>query len=110
MAKALYDRVFRWIVNRINQLLAPMAAEMVGESEIGILDIFGFERFERNGFEQMCINVANEQLQYFFIEHVFLLEEEEHRKEGLGLLGVQFNDNKPLLVNTAEPPIEDPLK
>lgn len=99
MAKSLYDRVFRWIVNRVNQLLAPTAADMIGETEIGILDIFGFEKFEQNGFEQMCINVANEQLQYFFIEHIFLMEEEECKKEGVGLLGVQFSDNKPLLVS-----------
>ncbi len=102
MAKALYDRVFRWIVNRINQLLAPMAAETVGGCEIGILDIFGFERFEQNSFEQMCINVANEQLQYFFIEHVFLLEAEEYRREGIGLVGIQFSDNKPLLASMSE--------
>ena len=98
IAKALYDRIFRWLVNRINQLLAPTAAEMAGGSEIGILDIFGFEKFEMNSFEQMCINVANEQLQYFFTEHVFLLEEEEHKKEGLGSLDIHFTDNRPLLV------------
>ena len=66
LAKAIYDRMFRWIVNRVNQLLAPTADEMVDEEEIGILDIFGFENFERNSFEQLCINLANEQLQYFF--------------------------------------------
>lgn len=99
LAKALYDRIFRWVVNRINQLLAPTAADTVGSAEVGILDIFGFEKFERNSFEQMCINVANEQLQYFFIEHVFLLEEEEYRREGVASLGVQFRDNKALLVS-----------
>lgn len=99
LAKALYDRLFRWIVNWINQLLAPTAADMVGEKEIGILDIFGFERFERNSFEQMCINVANEQLQYFFTEHIFLLEREEYRKEGVHMTTVQFHNNQPLLVS-----------
>lgn len=99
LAKALYDRIFRWIVNRINQLLAPTATDMIGETVIGILDIFGFEKFEQNSFEQMCINVANEQLQHFFTEHVFLLEEEEYKKEGVEVLGVQFRDNKPLLVS-----------
>ena len=68
LAKAIYDRIFRWIVNRINQLLAPTAEEMEDEREIGILDIFGFEKFERNSFEQLCINLANEQLQFFFNE------------------------------------------
>ena len=68
LAKAVYDRIFRWIVNRINQLLAPTVEEMENETEIGILDIFGFEKFEENSFEQLCINLANEQLQYFFNE------------------------------------------
>ena len=68
LAKAIYDRIFRWIVNRINQLLAPTIEELEGEVEIGILDIFGFEKFEENNFEQLCINLANEQLQYFFNE------------------------------------------
>ena len=66
LAKAIYDRIFRWIVNRINRLLAPTIEDVVEEEEIGILDIFGFENFERNSFEQLCINLANEQLQYFF--------------------------------------------
>ena len=68
LAKAVYDRIFRWIVNRINQLLAPTIEEMEDETEIGILDIFGFEKFEANSFEQLCINLANEQLQFFFNE------------------------------------------
>lgn len=68
IAKAVYDRIFRWIVNRINQLLAPTVEEMEDETEIGILDIFGFEKFNENSFEQLCINLANEQLQYFFNE------------------------------------------
>jgi len=72
---------------------------MVGGTEIGILDIFGFEKFEWNGFEQMCINVANEQLQQFFIEHIFLLEEEEYKREGIDSLDIQFKDNKPVLVS-----------
>lgn len=98
LAKALYDRIFRWIVNRINQLLAPTAAQMVDEREIGILDIFGFEKFEENNFEQLCINMANEQLQFFFVEHVFLLEKEEYKKEGLTGLDINCSINKPLLV------------
>ena len=67
VAKVLYGRLFGWIVNKINQLLAP--AEMISpreQGEIGILDIFGFEHFEKNSFEQACINLANEQLQFFF--------------------------------------------
>ncbi len=98
IAKAIYDRLFRWIINKINQLLAPTATEMVGEREISILDIFGFEKFEKNSFEQMCINLANEQLHHFFTEHVFTLEKEEFKKESLGSLDINCHDNKPLLV------------
>ena len=83
LAKAIYDRIFRWIVNRINQLLAPTAEEMEDEREIGILDIFGFEKFERNSFEQLCINLTNEKLQQFFNHHMFVLEQEEYRKENI---------------------------
>ena len=80
LAKAIYDRIFRWIVNRINQLLTPTAEEMEDEREIGILDIFGFEKFERNSFEQLCINLANEQLQFFFNEvGLYTLSREEER-------------------------------
>ena len=67
IAKILYGRLFGWIVNKINQLLAP--TEVINpkeQGEIGILDIFGFEHFEKNSFEQACINLANEQLQFFF--------------------------------------------
>ena len=63
----LYGRLFGWIVNKINQLLAPAELITPGQQgEIGILDIFGFEHFEKNSFEQACINLANEQLQFFF--------------------------------------------
>lgn len=67
ISKILYGRLFGWIVNKINQLLAP--SEIISpreQGEIGILDIFGFEHFEKNSFEQACINLANEQLQFFF--------------------------------------------
>ena len=67
IAKVLYGRLFGWIVNKINQLLAPSEYITQGQQgEIGILDIFGFEHFEKNSFEQACINLANEQLQFFF--------------------------------------------
>jgi len=99
MAKALYDRVFRWIVSRINQLLAPTATQVVDEKEVGILDIFGFEKFKENSFEQLCINMANEQLQFFFVEHVFLLEMGEYQKEGVACSSnIECTVNKPLLV------------
>uniref|UniRef100_A0A8C1WTW0 Myosin motor domain-containing protein n=1 Tax=Cyprinus carpio TaxID=7962 RepID=A0A8C1WTW0_CYPCA len=66
IAKVAYGRVFGWIVSKINELLAPKVDCDVELNEIGILDIFGFENFAVNRFEQLCINLANEQLQYFF--------------------------------------------
>jgi len=67
VAKALYGRLFSWIVNRVNTLLVPRESfDPDKVQEIGILDIFGFEHFELNSFEQACINLANEQLQFFF--------------------------------------------
>ncbi|XP_069138328.1 myosin-IIIb-like isoform X1 [Argopecten irradians] len=96
MSKAIYGRLFGWIVNKVNQLLAPplMHAE---QREIGILDIFGFEHFEKNSFEQACINLANEQLQFFFNQHVFKLEQDEYTKEGIDWTEIKFVDNQPLL-------------
>ncbi|KAJ8304543.1 hypothetical protein KUTeg_018126 [Tegillarca granosa] len=96
-AKAIYGRMFGWIVNKINQLLAPRCVNLNKKSEIGILDIFGFEHFEKNSFEQACINLANEQLQFFFNQHVFKLEQEEYIKEGIDWNEIKFVDNQPLL-------------
>jgi myosin heavy subunit len=74
VAKILYGRLFGWIVNKVNQLLAPTHIVPHSEQrEIGILDIFGFEHFEKNSFEQACINLANEQLQYFFNHVIHLI-------------------------------------
>ncbi|XP_048250149.1 myosin-IIIb-like isoform X2 [Haliotis rufescens] len=98
MAKTLYGRLFGWIVNKINCLLAPEEDIPPDEvREIGILDIFGFEHFELNSFEQACINLANEQLQFFFNEHIFKMEQEEYIREGIDWKEIKFVDNKPLL-------------
>mmetsp|Transcript_22310 Transcript_22310/g.67062 ORF Transcript_22310/g.67062 Transcript_22310/m.67062 type:complete len:2536 (-) Transcript_22310:70-7677(-) len=95
-AKALYGGLFRWLVSKINAFLIP--AEEVGDSiEIGVLDIFGFENFEVNSFEQLCINVANEQLQYYFNQQIFSWELEDMVSEGLDPAKITFVDNKPLL-------------
>ncbi|KFZ64208.1 Myosin-IIIa, partial [Podiceps cristatus] len=77
MAKALYGRLFSWIVNRINTLLKPdkHLSENDEGLNIGILDIFGFENFKKNSFEQLCINIANEQIQFYFNQHVFAWEQ-----------------------------------
>ncbi|XP_052079957.1 myosin-IIIb-like isoform X6 [Mytilus californianus] len=100
MAKALYGRLFSWIVNRINSLLKPGSA-MDTDSEnnfiIGLLDIFGFENFPKNSFEQLCINIANEQIQYYFNQHIFAWEMAEYKSEGLEGIQVSFIDNHPLL-------------
>ncbi|RDD46335.1 Myosin-IIIa [Trichoplax sp. H2] len=96
MAKALYGRLFAWIVDRINNLLKP-DSHYDRLYNIGILDIFGFEKFDKNSFEQLCINIANEQIQYFFNRHIFSLEQEEYVTEGINLDTVSFKDNKPVL-------------
>jgi hypothetical protein len=81
MAKAIYQRLFLWIVKRVNG--AIKATVDVPVSFIGVLDIFGFERFSVNGFEQFCINYANEALQQQFNEFVFKVEQEEYEREGI---------------------------
>ncbi|KAI6649456.1 Unconventional myosin-XVI [Oopsacas minuta] len=97
LAKALYQRLFGWIVNSINHLLSPIQQLDNNPMKIGILDIFGFENFERNGFEQMCINLANEQLQYYFNEHVFEYEKNECQKEGVSTAAIKYTSNRPIL-------------
>ncbi|XP_071794491.1 myosin-IIIb-like isoform X2 [Asterias amurensis] len=98
VAKTLYGRLFSWIVNKVNQLLAPeLSLNPSDTTEIGILDIFGFEQFQTNSFEQLCINLANEQLQYFFNQHIFLLEQEEYKAEGIDWSYVAFVNNQSLL-------------
>lgn len=64
---------------------------------IGILDIFGFENFTKNSFEQLCINVANEQIQYYFNQHIFTWEQQEYMAEGVPVDLVEFSDNRPVL-------------
>ncbi|KAK2499287.1 hypothetical protein MC885_018189 [Smutsia gigantea] len=83
MAKSLYSALFDWIVLRINHALLNKKdmEEAVSCLSIGVLDIFGFEDFERNSFEQFCINYANEQLQYYFNQHIFKLEQLHHPEQ-----------------------------
>ncbi|OXB84654.1 UNVERIFIED_CONTAM: hypothetical protein H355_001131 [Colinus virginianus] len=99
MAKALYGRLFSWIVNRINTLLKP-DKHLSGSDDglnIGILDIFGFENFKKNSFEQLCINIANEQIQFYFNQHVFAWEQNEYLYEGVDARVIEYEDNRPLL-------------
>ncbi|XP_061661821.1 myosin-IIIa [Syngnathoides biaculeatus] len=94
--KALYGRLFSWIVNRINALLRPDGEDDKGLN-IGILDIFGFENFKRNSFEQLCINIANEQIQFYFNQHIFAWEQDEYLNEDVDARVIEYEDNRPLL-------------
>ncbi|KAM5339357.1 myosin-IIIa [Glossophaga mutica] len=99
MAKTLYGRLFSWIVNRINSLLKHDTSSSGNGDElsIGILDIFGFENFKKNSFEQLCINIANEQIQYYFNQHVFAWEQNEYVNEDIDARVIEYEDNRPLL-------------
>ncbi|XP_042542135.1 myosin-IIIa [Dipodomys spectabilis] len=99
MAKTLYGRLFSWIVNCINSLLKHdiFPSKNDDELSIGILDIFGFEHFKRNSFEQLCINIANEQIQYYFNQHVFAWEQNEYLNEDVDARVIEYEDNRPLL-------------
>uniref|UniRef100_A0A669BZN4 non-specific serine/threonine protein kinase n=1 Tax=Oreochromis niloticus TaxID=8128 RepID=A0A669BZN4_ORENI len=97
MGKALYSRLFSWIVNRINALLAKNCTSDDKGLNIGILDIFGFENFKKNSFEQLCINIANEQIQFYFNQHIFAWEQDEYLNEEVDARMIEYEDNRPLL-------------
>lgn len=98
LAKSLYSHLFKWIVAQINKLLAPDAENSPSPGyEVGILDIYGFENFKSNGFEQLCINLTNEQLQFYFNQRIFKWELEEYSKEGIKKNNISFQDNQPVL-------------
>ncbi|XP_008304915.1 myosin-11-like, partial [Stegastes partitus] len=81
LAKAMYERLFRWILARVNKTLDKSKRQ--SSSFLGILDIAGFEIFEDNSFEQLCINYTNERLQQLFNHTMFILEQEEYKREGI---------------------------
>ncbi|KAM7538685.1 hypothetical protein Aperf_G00000048463 [Anoplocephala perfoliata] len=97
LAKLTYQLLFKWIVVRCNEALDAHSGHQLEENSIGILDIYGFEVMEVNGFEQFCINFANEKLQQRFIKNVFELEQEEYSREGLEWNFVEYYDNKPCI-------------
>ena len=88
IAKACYERMFKWLVHRINRSLDRTKRQ--GASFIGILDIAGFEIFELNSFEQLCINYTNEKLQQLFNHTMFVLEQEEYQREGIEWKFIDF--------------------
>ena len=96
LCKAIYSAVFDWLVHTCNVAM-KMADATVETDFIGMLDIFGFEIFKKNGFEQLCINFANEKLQQMFNKHTFLLEEETYAREGVPFEHVAFYDSQPML-------------
>ncbi|KAL8573674.1 hypothetical protein ACOMHN_007227 [Nucella lapillus] len=95
MAKALYSRLFTWLVERVNLIICR--AEREKTTSLAVLDIFGFEDFHHNSFEQLCINYANETLQYFFNQHIFQLEQKEYSKEKIHWQHISFKDNQPTI-------------
>uniref|UniRef100_A0A8D3D271 Methyl-CpG binding domain protein 3b n=1 Tax=Scophthalmus maximus TaxID=52904 RepID=A0A8D3D271_SCOMX len=99
LAKHIYGQLFTWTVQRLNSALRTQRGQ--SRSFIGVLDIYGFETFDRNSFEQFCINYANEKLQQQFNRHVFHLEQEEYLREELAWSRIEFIDNQ-LCINLIE--------
>ncbi|KAJ0797373.1 putative myosin ATPase [Helianthus annuus] len=94
LAKTVYSRLFDWIVDKINNSIGQ---DPDAKSIIGVLDIYGFESFKVNSFEQLCINLTNEKLQQHFNQHVFKMEQEEYTKEEINWSYVEFVDNQDVL-------------
>ncbi|KAJ6520123.1 myosin-1 [Mycena sanguinolenta] len=103
LAKAIYNNLFEWIVSRINVSMKPRSAH---SQIIGILDIFGFEIFEDNSFEQLCINYVNEKLQQIFIELTLKTEQEEYVREQIKWNPIKYFNNKIVcdLIEERRPP------
>lgn len=94
LAKTVYSRLFDWLVEKINR---SVGQDLESRIQIGVLDIYGFECFKNNSFEQFCINFANEKLQQHFNEHVFKMEQEEYSKEEINWSYIEFIDNQDVL-------------
>ncbi|XP_023014143.2 myosin-VIIa [Leptinotarsa decemlineata] len=93
--KGIYGQLFIFIVDKVNGVIS--SKKLQSKSSIGVLDIFGFENFSINSFEQVCINYTNESLQQFFINHIFKLEQEYYTKEGINWSNITFIDNQDIL-------------
>eukprot|EP00066_Takifugu_rubripes_P028957 XP_011618223.1 PREDICTED: myosin-7B [Takifugu rubripes] len=102
LAKATYDRMFKWLVGRIN---SSLSTSLPRQYFIGVLDIAGFEIFELNSFEQLCINFTNEKLQQYFNHHMFILEQEEYRVEGIEWTFIDFGLDLQACIDLIERPL-----
>lgn len=102
LAKSLYNRMFEWLVKRVNQTLDTKNKR---QFYIGVLDIAGFEIFDFNSFEQLCINYTNERLQQFFNHHMFILEQEEYKKEGIEWEFIDFGMDLQACIDLIEKPM-----
>merc|ERR1719225_488096 len=103
ISKATYERLFKWIVTRINRSLDRTKRQ--GASFIGILDIAGFEIFDLNSFEQLCINYTNEKLQQLFNHTMFILEQEEYQREGIEWKFIDFGLDLQPTIDLIEKPM-----
>merc|ERR1712042_400662 len=103
IARGIYERSFRLVVDKCNETLCDPSMKKV--TYIGVLDITGFEIFDYNGFEQICINYVNEKLQQFFNQHMFTLEQEEYVREGLDWANVDFGMDLQPCIDMFEKPM-----
>ncbi|XP_060182652.1 myosin-11-like [Lycium barbarum] len=94
LAKTIYSRLFDWLVDKIN---VSIGQDPQSKCLIGVLDIYGFESFKHNSFEQFCINYTNEKLQQHFNQHVFKMEQEEYEREAIDWSYIEFVDNQDVL-------------
>jgi myosin heavy subunit len=98
MTKTLYGKLFDWLIQKINiALMQGIGTSSEKLATVGVLDIFGFESFPTNSFEQLCINYCNEKLQFHFNEYIFKLEQDEYKSEGIPVDLIEFKDNQPTL-------------
>uniref|UniRef100_A0A8C2KZ65 Myosin heavy chain 7 n=1 Tax=Cyprinus carpio TaxID=7962 RepID=A0A8C2KZ65_CYPCA len=102
LSKSVYEKMFLWMVVRINQSLDTKQPR---QYFIGVLDIAGFEIFDFNTFEQLCINFTNEKLQQFFNHHMFVLEQEEYKKEGIEWEFIDFGMDLQACIDLIEKPM-----